>query len=314
MRSICRTFSGSGLQVARHLGTAHVIPENGTLNQWVPTINKFGMTAGAGAIQPRLTTGSVAAFSLNSYNPAADTPSNRVNYLAIGCMGHTAYIGPDNNTPSWTGPLPHMARHTGMYGQLPFALCLPGNDLPALERAKYRFRTWITVGGQQYIAYFLRKLDLSAVTVETKYVTVTGGTATSQTFSPTSNDLVNPTKPGQPGAPILTTGDYLSTTASMQLQFTATEVARLLQVSEILFNNPNMAIISEFAICQGLDKDCHHSWNGSSIDTSQTHPEAIGVQISTFMTAYYPLVYTNDGFQVAMNLGALEPLYGVTAG
>lgn len=314
MRSICRTVWGSGLQTAKHVGANHVIPDNGTLNQWVPTLNKFGMTIGPVGIQPRLTTGSVAAYSLQSYNTLTDTAGLKMQYLAIGNMGHKNYTAADQNSPPYTGPVPHMARHSGLYGQIPFVLCLPGNDLQPADRSKYRFRAWITVGGQQYIAYFLRLLTDEILTVEMKYVTVNGGVETEQTFVPTTNDLINPTKPGMPGAPIETTGDYLSTTCRLGINFSEVEIARLVEVSEILFGNPDQAIISEFALCTGVDKPCYHSWDGSTVNTGTQHPEAIGVQVSTFMTAYYPLLYANDGLEIGMNLGALEPLYGINVG
>lgn len=315
MRSICRTVYGSALQAARYIGVNHLIPENACLNQYVGSLNKYGMTIASSGIQPRLVNPNIGAFTLLAYNETEDTPDMEVRYLAIGNMGHKNYTSADQSTPPYTGPVPHMARHAGLYGQIPYALLLPNNDLSAQERLKYRFRAWVSINNQLYIAYFLRKItdELALPSVEMKYVTVNNGVATEQTFVPTVNDLNNPTKPGNVGAPIPTTGDYLATTAPLTINLSAAEVQRLIQVAEILFGNPEQAIISEFAICHGLDKPAYHSWDGQTISTASTHPEAVGVQVSTFLTAYYALQYSNDGLTINLNLGAVEPLYGVTA-
>lgn len=312
MRTICRTAYGSKLQTAQYFNLPHVIEENATLNQWVPTINKNGMVAEPTGIQPRLTTGAVTAFSLQSYNPTLDTNDLKAKYLAIGNMGLKNFTPADQNSPPYTGVIPHMARHSGLYGMIPFALCLPGNDLLPVERANYRFRVWVKINNQQYIAYFLRLIAPTNQSVEIKYVTVNNGVKTEQAFTPTQNDLLNPTKPGTPGAPILTTGDYISVTAPIDVILTPVEVQRLIDVADILYNNPDQAIISEMAICHGLDKSCYHSFDGTTINTTTPLPEAIGVQVSSYLSANYPLVYSEKGLEVNLNVGAVEPLYGVS--
>lgn len=311
MRSICRTVYGSALQVARSLSIPHVIPNNATLNQYVLDINQYGMTADVTSIQPRLVTPNVAVYSLQSYVDIDDTPNMRTQYLAIGNRGHRNFTAADQNSPPYTGPIPHMARHSGLYGQVPFVMRLPSNDLTASERSNYRHRAWILVNGVRYIAYFLRRITPTNQTVDMVYNTVVNGVVTEQQFLPTSNDLRNPTAPGNPGAPIVTTGDFLSTSALLNIIFTPAEISELLNVSRILFNNEEQAIISEFALCHGVDKNSYHSFNGTTIDTATVIQEACGVQVSTFLTAYYPLVYSNNGLTVTLNLGAVEPLYGV---
>lgn len=311
-RNICRTVYGSALQTARHLGAQHVIPEYSSLNQWVPSVNKNGMVyVTSSPIQPILAGGgSTNAFSNAAYVQAADSDKLKSQFLAIGNMGHKNFVGADASSPPYTGPIPHMARHSGLYGMIPFVLRQQGNDLSAPERANYRFRCWVTIGGNKYIAYFLRKLTSDLITVEMKYVTVTAGVPSETAFTPVASDLLNPTKPGMAGAPIITTGDYLATTARVTLNFSAAEVQEMINVANLLYGNADQAIVSEFAICTGLDKDSLHSYNGTSRDTTPA-PEAIGVQVSTFLSAYYPMVYTNDGYTINLNLGATEPLYGI---
>lgn len=314
MRRITRSIYGCALTIARSLGATHVEEDNSTLNQWVPTINRNGLVFVplASNIHPTLAGTSTSAFSLGAYVQGTDSDGMKIQYLAIGDMGHRTFTPADPSTqPSYTGPLAHMARHSGLYNMIPFVLRAQGNDLTPIERAKYRFRTWLTIGATKYIAYYLRVLPTGAITISKNYTTVNGASRTTVPFAPTADDLVNPSKPGMPGAPIETTGDYLSASAALAINFSAAEIVEMMNVGQLMYNNPYQSILSEFALCQGLDKNCNHSWNGTTRDTTTVAPEAVGVQVATFLNAYYPLTYVNNSLDVNLALGATEPLYGV---
>ncbi len=336
-RSITRTIFGSTLQTARHLGSVYQIPQYSTLNEWVAGLgtnvvspmNFYGVN-GTTNIQPMLQSNpATAVFNLASYgNNMADTQAMVAQYLAIGNLGHLNFAGADPTQPSWTGPKPHAARSSGLFGQIPFVLRAfsttnPNWDIPAsgapVSRINYRHRTWLMIGGKLYAAYFLRLLTPNGnppPVVSMEYNQVTNGLTTTTAFSPTANDLFTPLVPGTPGAPIATTGDFLSASASIQVQLSQSEINELINVSTILYNNPNQSIVSEVAICQGLDKNATFSPDGATSATAANAPvmaEACGVQVSTYVSAYYPIPYTSNGLTIDMDMGAEEPLYGISA-
>ena len=336
-RSITRTIYGSTLQTARHLGSVYQIPPYSTLNEWVAALGtnvvsqtNFYSLNGSSNVQPMLLSNpSIAVFNAASYaNNLTDTQGMIAQYLAIGNLGHLNFAGADPTQPSWTGPKPHAARSSGLFGQIPFVLRAynpsnPNWDIPAtgaaVSKVNYRHRTWLMIGGKLYVAYFLRLLTPSGnppPAVSMEYNQVTNGVTTTTSFNPTANDLFTPLVPGTPGAPILTTGNSLSAASAIQILLGQDEVNELINVSTILYNNPNQAIVSEIGICQGLDKMATYSPDGVTSSTTANAPqmaEACGVQVSTFISAYYPLPYTSSQLTINMDLGAEEPLYGISA-
>lgn len=336
-RSITRTIFGSTLQTARHLGSVYTIPQYSTLNEWVAALGtnvvsamNFYGTNGTTNVQPMLQANpTIAVFNQASYaNNISDTQGMIAQYLAIGNQGHLNFQGADPTAPSWTGPKPHAARSSGLFGQIPFILRLynptnPNWDIPStgtgITKLNYRHRTWLMIGGKLYVAYFLRLLTPNGNTlpvVSMEYNQNSNGLTVTTAFTPTANDLFTPLVPGIPGAPIATTGDSLSASAAIQVQISQNEINELINVATLLYNNPNQAIISEIAICQGLDKPAVFSPDGATSATAANAPvmaEACGTQVSTYVSSYYPIPYTSSGLTINMDLGAEEPLYGISA-
>lgn len=307
--NICRTVFGNALQVAMTCGSLHDVEEYATLNNWVPTVNKNGMTFISNEpIQPVLTADTnINIFSLASYVKNTDTSSLRARYLGIGNRGHKSITPADQASPAYFGEIPHKARHAGLYGQIPFVLRQIGNDIPVEKRALYRHRCWVMIGGVKHIAYFLRLLTDDVLTVEKKLVTVSNGVSTEVAFAPTVNDLTAPEQPSMVGDTVQATGDYMTAATSLQIHFPADEVQELLNVASILYNNDRQAIVSEFAICSGLDKNATISTNGTNRGGSP-EPEAVGVQVMAFLSSINIMTYSANGYTVAMNIGVTQPL------
>ena len=109
---------------------------------------------------------------------------------------------------------------------------------------------------------------------------------------------------------ITTTGDYLSTSAILGLDFSAADVAELINVANLLYNNELYAVISEIGLVAGVDRTVTASGPGGSIN----YVEALMATITTHITAYNSVSYNNNGFDYDLELGAVEPLVGVAAG
>lgn len=281
MRIITRTIFGSRLQTAMLLGLPYTQIANTTLNE------KFGIQSGV-------------------------VPDNqavpRVRYFAIGNGGHRNLVGGDGQP--YTSPVQHSASDAALYKHLPFLLREPTSDLTTIERQRYALRKQIVVGGENYIAYYLKRLDLTGVVPEMKHNTVTDGVTTSVPFVPTGANL-NPVAPTIPSTGVTSTnGDYLSASAMLNLNFTAEDVAELINVAEIMYDNALYAVISEIGLVAGVDKVVSTPAVGGG---TFNYSEVVGAQITTHITAHYNVGFANQGFDFGIELGATEPLIGVTS-
>jgi len=91
-------------------------------------------------------------------------------------------------------PVQHTARHASLYNPIPFVLKPIGADLSPSDRLNYRLRTVLTINNIQYVAYYLKKLDLSAVTPTVELRNVQDTVITVSNFTPDQSDL-SPTPP-----------------------------------------------------------------------------------------------------------------------
>lgn len=282
MRIITRTIYGSRLQTAQMLNLPYTAVANTTLNE------KFGILAG---VQPD-----------NNEVPAC-------RYFCIGLGGHRNMMGSDNRP--YVSPIQHDPSDAALYDHLPFLLREPTDDLSPTERARYALRKQILVSGVPYIAYYLRRLDLDNVQPTMMHNTVTDGVVSSVPFVPSSANL-NPTPPPIPPTGVVTTdGDYLSASALVSLNFTAAEIQELVNVAELLFGNELMAVISEIGLVAGVDKTTTATAAGGG---TFNYLEAVACQIVSHITAYYSAAFANNGFDFSLELGATEPLVGITTG
>lgn len=278
MKIITRTVYGSKLQSSKLLGLQHVIDANTTLNE------KFDIQSG---VMP---------------NPADDPD---VRYFAIGRGGHRPITGADGI--AYTTPINHRASDAACFHHMPFVLRDVNNDLTPEQRSKYALRKQETHGGYNYFAYYLKRLDLNGVVPEMRYTQVVDGVETTVPYTPTSSNL-NPEPPEVSSSGVTTTdGNYLSTTASIKVAFDANDVLELLEVARIIYGNELVAVVSEIALCSGVDKIVPGPAAGGG---NISYSEAIGVQVATHITTHYPMAFSNQGFEFTIDLGATEPLIG----
>lgn len=275
---ITRTVYGSELQAAQFPGVPWSLRALTTLNE------KFNILSGQ--------------------TPSAGvTPQAK--YFCIGNGGHTAATG--TNGVVLNQAVPHTSVDAALYSHLPFILRAINNDITADVQVKYALRQQITVSGQQYYAYWLKRLDLSGAIVSTAISTLANGQTTSTAnFVPSSGNL-NPTPPVVNSAGANTLSNQIATSAmNVPLSFTQQECVELLNAATILYGDPAYAIISEIGICSGTDTIIPLSNGG-------TFAEAIAVQIATFINTMHIVQYTANGFSGSYNLGTAEPLLVLNA-
>lgn len=278
MQTVTRTASSAKLQTAQLLKVPLTMPPHSTLNE---------------------------RLNINANITVPDTTLPSLKYSAIGNGGHKVAVGPEGIP--FLKPVQHLPRHTGLYNQLPFVIRTLTNDLTAEERARYRLRAVIIVGGVSYAAYYLKVLDLSTTVAEVDYYTVANNVTTATAFVPTSSDL-NPIPPDLTSTGVIaTSGDYIAATARVPFTMTPADIVELLNVANVLYGEPNLAMISEIALCTGVDKQVTGNFNGSTA----SYTEAIGVQVASYVTASYPAAFCNQGINLAFDIGSVEPMVTV---
>ena len=221
-------------------------------------------------------------------------------YYAIGVGGNDIIEGNVGYTYS-----EHNSTHATLFNHVPFILREITNDISATERAKYGLRRKEIFNGVTYIAYYLKRLPLSNVVPDMEYITVNDGVQTVNVFSPNSSNL-NPTPPDLSNTGVnLVSGDYVAASAKMNIDLSSSDVAELLNVANVMYGDSSYAIISEIALCTGVDKTVQSPGaNNSMINFN----EAIAVQVASFINTFYALEFTNSGAEIALDIGICEPL------
>lgn len=275
MEQIIRTVIDAKLQTCLKLGLPFVLPEHSTLNE-----------------------------KLNIHNSVALGDSDRpiMKYVAIGNGGHKTETGGDGFGK--VIPVPHRPRDTGLYSQLPFVLRQVSNDLTATERMNYRLRRMEVHGGTTYVAYYLKVLDLSTTVPQLELRSVDAGVTTVLPFAPTLSDL-NPTRPPITSGTVLTaSGDYVAATGKVPFVMSSVDIANLIDVATIIYNDPNYAFISEIALCAGVDKILP----GEFGSMTSSYTDCVGCHVTNFISTSYPVNFVSTEIRTNLNIGSVEPL------
>lgn len=280
MEHTTRTVYGSYLQTCLKLNRPFVLQQYTTLNE------KLGIQSGVA--------------------PAPGVyPS--VKYFCIGNKGHQSQIGADGI--GLTVAAQHRATDAALFNQLPFVLREIANDLTGTERANYALRREQTHNGQTYVAYYLRRIDMTGVEAEMQYRTNVNGNVVVTPFVPTADNL-SPTPVEIPAEGVGTVaGDYVIVNSQVDISLSPWEVAELMNAAEIIYGDTSYAIISEIGLCSGVDKAVTVT---PSVGVPFNFNEAIGVQITTHIAVMNMVKYSNNGVTRILSLGTNDPLFNIS--
>lgn len=276
MKAIQRTVLASALLTAKLLGLKYDLVPYTTLNE------KLGIQSGVNGTD------------------ATITPT--LKYWAIGDNGHNFTTGADSRP--YVTPVQHRPSDFGAFGQIPFVLRLPSDDLSAALQKNYGLRREEVHNNVTYIAYYAKLLDTSDSEVTMQRVVIQDGISSTYAFTPNEGNL-NPTKPTIPPTTVTTTdGEYLLASAPVTIQFTEFDAAELMKVAKILYGDENQAVISEIMLMTGINKPIQIT----TPTGSTTFNEVVMAQIYTHITAYYAIGFANQGFDFVVDVGHTEPL------
>lgn len=224
-----------------------------------------------------------------------------IRYYCIGNGAHRANT--DNNELHYPDLIPHRPKDAGLFNQLPFVLRRLNDDLPNEKRNEYGIRKKESHNNVEYWAYYLKRLNIADATPQIYIDTNTNGVVTSKPYSPVVGDLT-PARPGlPPTGVVVASNQYLRVSAQVNITFNDFDVNEFMNVCKIKYNNAKVAIISEFGICSGVDRQVNIQTNGG---TTQMN-EAVAVQIAAFISTHKYLRTTRDGFTQTLEVGIQEP-------
>ncbi|MDD2819427.1 MAG: hypothetical protein PHN51_11625 [Candidatus Nanopelagicales bacterium] len=275
METVTPTGYAGYLQTCMLLRKPFVVLPNSTLNQ------KFGVHADQ-------------VPSTNEYP--------YLGYLGIGNKGASYEIAPGGF--QLTSPVPHLPRHSSLYSMIPFVARHVDDDIPAIERSRYRMRVITPIGGENYVVYYLRVLDMASVTPSLVIRNVASDVITDDIFSPTSSDL-SPTHPIISNPNLNTPdGDYLVTTAKSTFTLNQADIVNIREACQLIYGDPRYANITEVALCTGIDKPLTGSFGG----TTSTYTEVIAAQVAAFVHQSHNLTETSTEVRLTVNVGNVAPL------
>lgn len=301
-RIITRTVAGAQLQTNRQLGLKHEVPEYTTLNQALnePTIIN---------LLPTIPTAGMEVY--DEYDLDTDSDSIFTKYVVLGNGGHKNINNPNDAVP-YSVPVPHLATDTGLFNIMPLVVRPATEDLTIEQRKKYRLRRTIEKDGVKYAAYFCRVLEFPRTTPDMMITTIENGEESSTQFIPTINNL----RPSHPEENQDYDGKYASVSSFVTLVFDAQELKDIKDACRILYGNERMAILSELAICSGVEKTIRARYPLTGPQTTlavapNTLFEVAACQVQVFITTHIPLAYADQEYSMTIDIGATEPLFGV---
>ncbi len=275
MKKSVRTIYGALLDTAKRFNEPLPILPNSTLNQ------KFGVSE----LETILTD---------------EFPHTQ--YFAIGLKGTD--IKMDTDGLYVTKYREYNPRWASLLGHVPFVMRPADNDLTAQERMNYRMRRIEEHNGQQYVAYYLRKLDTSQGSVGVEHRKLVDNNIVPSAWEPTLADL-NPTPiTANPNQVIRTGDDYLSAVRRFELNFTPNDIQEIMDAVNIIYGDPDKANLTEFALVSGVDRSVQGSFNGSL----QNYTEAIYAQVTDFVKSTISCPNALLGTKIFLDAGSNEPL------
>jgi len=225
-----------------------------------------------------------------------------VGYVAIGNGGHKlTALG----TSYKTERVYHMSSDPVLFNHLPFIMRKVDEDLSDAEREPYGLRKIVSYGGQDYVAYYLKKLDPSAVTPLIELVDPTAGTKIP--FAPTSSNLTPvPPTVDTPGTHVIS-DKYYTISANYKFSLGPADITEFMNAVDIIYGDPGYGVISEIAYCSGTAKTGLPGVGAGGAPIA--YDDIVAVQPAAFIQVFYAMEFNMTGVETNLDIGVKEPLY-----
>ena len=205
--------------------------------------------------------------------PAGRAPA--IAYFGVGIRGFYNITSDDDISPL-SQPYAPMATEMDLYRPIPIR-CVPiEEDLDATAISAYRMRTVITVNGNAYACYWLKKIEFeTSLNVNT---VSSNGSVSAFDFTNLSDNL-NPT-PIAPTTPTISAGSSkVVVSANIKCVLSGSEILEAINV--LYHGDLRRARISEWGIYTGVDGTNTRSYIDSNGNSAEgTYTEALYVQLA----------------------------------
>lgn len=240
-------------------------------------------------------------------NPASgETPT--LKYAMVGIGGISIQTGADNL--AYTQTYAHKPTDTGLFKELPFVVRPVVSDIPNsgayISKQNYRLRKQINnFQGEPCFAYYGKVVDFGTNLpgLQTRSVDSSGNVSISN-FVPSNSNLSPTPTILSSGQSFSTAGNYVSAATKLDFVLNAQDILELLNSSMLLFGSENHAVISELALCSGVDRLIVSNLAGINV----TYTEALAVQVMSFLSTNFPSSSFSQGIKYSFDIGNSEPL------
>lgn len=237
--------------------------------------------------------------------PVPNLTYPKLGYFVIGNKGHDVHVGA--NGVALPTPRQKTALDASLYGLRPFIIRDINNDLPPHQRALYCLRKEENYNGKRYIAYYGRRLDTAAATTELVLLTALEDGSTK--IEPISEVLSRSNLFPQPQ--VLTPvgvntlkGKYVRTMTHYRINFDEEQVQELINVANIIEDDPREAIISEIGLVAGVDKTIR-------LDDNTHYDEVLRATVCHHAAVFKSAMFDDAGFHFNIATGASDPLWNI---
>lgn len=280
MKNTTPTVYGDFIQACSFTGAPFDMVANTTLNE------RLGILAG---VAP----------------PTGKVP--QAGWICIGNQGHRPVVDGLN---SWNTGRQHLPSHGGPFEMMPFVLRPINNDLTQAERKKYGLRKIEEYGGKQYIAYYLKKVDMTTSRPAMVIIDKTGGVTSFRPFVPTTSDLSPTPTDLAPEETQTANGNQLGVRQVITVILTAAEIEMVLDACRIMYDNASRAVLSEIGMVAGVEYVTNGTSTGGGV---VEYTEVISAQVVSHLITHYSLPFVNNQVREDMVLGTSNPLMGGTS-
>lgn len=234
----------------------------------------------------------------------------RLQYLCVGNRGHISETESDGFTDMV--PIGKTSIASGMFKAIPLVLRALDNDLSDTQRANYAFRVKRNINGRDYWAYYLKRIDMRSVETKDYIITRKNQQDTVKEFNYTDAELF-PQPEQLPDYDYdddnkveIPDGKYVTSNANVLIKFEEFDVQEYMAVTAIMRGSSRSSVISELALCSGLDAS--HTGE-SAVGSPFPYTEAIGVQALYHISLYNNLAITNDNLNITVKVGQSAPFF-----
>lgn len=237
-----------------------------------------------------------------NYIEPGERPSMKLAVIGRGGVG----IQQGSDGKPYSMSYRHKPTDTGLFEYLPFVMRPTYADIPQGLRQNYRLRKIVTVGSQQFIAYYGKILpDVAGIPTAFKKRTISvEGAVTETPFEHGASDLAPlPTVFANTNEPLTTTPNYVACSTIVPFSLDRDDVNRLIEVSQILQIAGDF-VLTEIALCSCVDRQFE-------ISANNLYTDSIAVQPMVFLSTSFPAYNFPAGVTYYFDVGNTEPLFEV---